>query len=263
MKACGNSHCPLRVRKVAMPIILAFLTFLIFIGISCLSAFIKKRFLVKVAEGPVFLATDAVSPVLSPLRTVAILPALEETTARIEGYAMPECLYYHQGHAWVAIQGSDTALIGIDEFASKFVGRATSIIVPKVGESFRQGEKGWILRRNGKEFHMVFPADGKVIAVNEQALENPEILSKEPYGKGWLMMIESKNLKRNLRNLLRGSVAKRWMEESAAELRSVFSGKLGVVCQDGGLPTEGLADHLDGAEWRDLASRIFMVESMK
>jgi len=105
--------------------------------------------------------------------------------------------------------------------------------------------------------------DGKVIAVNEQALENSDVLSKEPYGKGWLVMVESRNLKRNLRNLLRGSVAKRWMEESAAELRSLFSGKLGAVFQDGGLPVEGVASHLTDAEWRALASRIFMVEPME
>ena len=246
-----------------MPIILAVLTFLIFIGISCLSDFIKKRFLLKAAEGPVLAATEATSEMTNPLRTIAILPSLEEATARVEGYAMPECLYYHQGHAWVAMQDSETALIGIDEFASKLIGRVKSVSVPTVGESFRQGETGWTLRHNGKRLDMVFPLDGKVVAVNDHAVGYPEVLSQEPYGRGWLVMVQSRNLKRNLRNLLRGSVAKRWMEESAAELRSLFSGKLGAVFQDGGLPMEGVADHLTDAEWQKLASRIFMVEPMK
>lgn len=208
-------------------------------------------------------ATEATSPTTNPLRTIAILPSLEKTTARVEGYAMPECLYYHQGHAWVASQDSATALIGIDEFASKLIGPVKSVLVPKVGESFRQGEAGWTLLHNGKRLDMVFPLDGKVIAVNDHVVEHPEILSQEPYGRGWLVMVQSGNLTRNLRNLLRGSVARRWMEESAAELRSLFSGKLGAVIQDGGLPMEGVADHLTYAEWQKLTSRIFMVEPMK
>ncbi len=246
-----------------MPIILAFVTFLIFIGISCLSDVIKKRFLLKAAEGPVFTQAEPGTAEAKPLRAIAILPSLGETTARIEGYAMPECLYYHQGHAWVAMQDSETALIGIDEFAGKLIGQVKSVSVPKVGETLRQGETGWTLGNNSKKLDMIFPLDGKVVAVNDHVLQQPELLWHEPYGRGWLMMVQSRSLKRNLRNLLRGPVAKRWMEESAAELRSLFSDKLGAVFQDGGLPMEGVADHLTDAQWQKLASRIFLVEPMK
>jgi glycine cleavage system H lipoate-binding protein len=173
---------------------------------------------------------------------------------------MPEGLYYHQGHAWVAPQDAGTALIGIDEFTSKFVGEPSSLKIPQVGESFRQGEKGWSLRNDDKTLEMVFPIDGKVIAVNEQALQNPALIAQEPYGRGWLLMVESRNLRRNLRNLLKGSVAKRWLEESAMELRSLFARRLGIVFQDGGLPEDGLADYINSDEWREFARRMFMVE---
>jgi hypothetical protein len=74
------------------------------------------------------------------------------------------------------------------------------------------------------------------------------------------MLIKSSSLKHNLRNLLRGNVATRWLEESAAELRSAFSGKLGMVFQDGGLPEGGLADRFDGLGWQKFANRVFMNE---
>ena len=244
-----------------MPLILAVLTFAFFIGISYLSNYVKKRFLLKEAmEGAAPQNGSIINGVAAPERTVAILPALDKATARIEGYAMPESLYYHQGHAWVAPQDAGTALIGIDEFTSKFVGEPSSLKIPQVGESFRQGEKGWSLRNDDKTLEMVFPIDGKVIAVNEQVIQNPALAAQEPYGRGWLLMVESRNLRRNLRNLLKGSVAKRWLEESAMELRSLFARRLGIVFQDGGLPEDGLADYINSDEWREFARRMFMVE---
>ncbi len=245
-----------------MPLVLAVLTFAFFIGISYLSNYIKKRFLTRAA-------LESVSPqngsplgqlTAVPPRTVAILPALGRNTIRVEGYAMPENLHYHQAHSWVAPQDSDTAVIGIDDFAGRFIGEPASISLPQVGESFRQGEKGWSLHVEGKELKMVFPIDGKIIAVNDQVVRHPSLISTEPYGRGWLFLVESRNLKRNLRNLLRHSVAKRWMEESALELRSLFARRLGAVFQDGGLPEEGLADYLSGDEWREFTRRMFMVE---
>jgi hypothetical protein len=107
---------------------------------------------------------------------------------------------------------------------------------------------------------MLFPLDGKIVAVNEGVQKNPAKVSEEPYSGGWLLKVKPRNLKRNLRNLLRGSAARNWMENSASELRSAFSGELGMVFQDGGLPEEGLADHFETNDWVDLTTRIFLIE---
>jgi glycine cleavage system H lipoate-binding protein len=244
-----------------MPLILAVLTFAFFIGIGYLSNYVKKRFLLKPAlEGVVPQNRSIASQEFARERRVAILPALDRGTVRVEGYAVPESLYYHQGHTWVAPQDSGTALIGIDEFASKFVGPPASVSLPPVGETFRQGEKGWSMSKEGRTLGMIFPIDGKVVAVNEQVIRDPGLIAREPYGKGWLIMVESKTLKRNLRNLLKSAVARRWMEESAAELRSLFSRRLGVVFPDGGLPEDGVADYINGEEWQEFVRRMFLLE---
>lgn len=239
-----------------MPFFLALLTFAVIIGISTISEYMKRGLAAKSG-----LESLALQPKTGPnAPPIAVLPATDEDTSRVEGYVLPDALFYHQGHAWVALQEGGTAVIGIDEFASKFVGRPDSLELPQVGDLRRQGEKGWSLS-NGKMFlNMLFPLDGDVIAVNERVISNPEILAEDPYGTGWLVMVKTRDLKQNLHNLLRGSFAKRRMEESATELRSVFSGRLGVVFQDGGLPEEGLADSFDEADWRTLVNRIFTFE---
>ena len=247
-----------------MTLILAVLTFGVFIGIHYFSEFMKNRMVPDpVPEGPVLrnaFAREVKTAVPESMTGVAILPGAGEATARVEGYALPDSLFYHQGHAWVALQESGTAVIGIDDFTGKLLGKPTSIQMPRVGETCKQGATAWSLTRNGRVLDMLCPLDGKVVAVNERAFDDPDIIAREPYGNGWLMMVKPRELKRNLRNLISGGVARGWMEESATALRSTFSSELGPVFNDGGLPEDGVADEIDEAAWDELTSRVFLLE---
>ncbi len=244
-----------------MPLILAFLTFVVFIGISLISERMKKRMAARPAPEGVALSVAQVKPAAASAQPpLVLLPSTGGGVARVEGYTMPETLYYHQGHAWVAPQDAGTAVMGIDEFAGKLMGKPDSIKFPRVGRRYRQGEKVLSLRRGGKTLDVLCPIDGEVIAVNGRAIESPDVLMSEPYGAGWLVMFKTRDLKRNLRNLLSGEFARSWMEESAMQLRSMFAGSLGVVYQDGGLPEEGLATQLSAEDWKKLVKKIFMAD---
>jgi glycine cleavage system H protein len=221
----------------------------------------KERMVLKTArEGPDAAGEEGSHQSISSRAPVVILPSTREGSVRVEGYSMPEVLYYHQGHSWVALQENGTAVIGIDDFAGKLIGKPDSMNLPRVGKICRQGEKAWSLRRNGKTLDILCPLDGEVIAVNGRAIESPEVLINEPYGSGWLLMVKTRDVNRNLRNLLRGSMASKWMEESARDLRAVFSGDMGLVYQDGGLPEPGLCTQFDSDDWEKLVSRMFMLE---
>lgn len=247
-----------------MPLILAILTFAVFIGISYVAELMKRRSLsVAAPEGsefsqPVVERNANAEPVDLP--PVAALPGSGKDTARVEGYALPESLYYHQGHTWVALQDSGLAIVGVDDFAGKLLGAPTSIKLPRVGQTCRQGATALTLNRRQKALTMLSPLDGQIVAVNDRVFDDPSVIMHEPYSNGWLMMVKPRELKRNLRNLISGTIARSWMEESAVTLRSIFSGDLGLVFQDGGMPEEGLADYIKFKEWRDIANRIFMIE---
>lgn len=231
-------------------LILTGLTLAVMVGSSRLAEFVRAKILLNPAsEGP---ALEG-----------AARAAAGAAVPRVEGYSLPESLHYHRGHAWVALQESGTALVGIDDFTGKLFGGPTSVALPEVGERLKQGMKGWTLSRKGKTLDMAFPLDGEIVAVNELATDTPELLSKEPYGRGWLVMVKPKDLGRNLRNLFHGSAARKWMEESAMQLRSAFSGEMGLVFQDGGLPEEGLADRMEAADWHELVIRVFTVDLEK
>jgi len=253
---------------VTLPITLMLFVFLILAGITMLflgvsnyiTGFVRAR-----AQSPMNLQkhagesfADGAHGELAAMSLVAAA-ANSEPIPRVEGYRLPLFLQYHAGHSWAALKESGEATVGIDEFAGKLLGAAKVIASPRIGQRLRQGEQGWILRRKGKDLHVPVPLDGVVTQVNQNVFENPEVLASSPYGAGWLVVMKPTNLKENLGNLFSGETARQWLEKSAAELRSLFTGKLGLVYQDGGLPEDGMADFLSFTEWDELLTRLSAV----
>ena len=58
------------------------------------------------------------------------------------------------------------------------------------------------------------PISGEIVAVNEEAIENPSLINEDPYGKGWIAIIKPSNLQEDLKKLLHGAdQVKKWMEK--------------------------------------------------
>jgi len=92
--------------------------------------------------------------------------------------------------------------------------------------------------------------------VNQEVLRSPGILSRDPYGAGWLLKVKSDRLAVDTRNLLSGKLARDWMETSLENLHPIRHEALGPVLQDGGLPVEGIARVLGGDQWWSWRRRI-------
>jgi glycine cleavage system H lipoate-binding protein len=180
-------------------------------------------------------------------------------TNRIEYLmAMGVKVYYHRGHSWVIPEGGDAVRVGIDDFSQKLVGKIDAIKCPPVGSRVTQGEKTWTLFVNSKSIDMVSPVDGEIIDVNERLLSSPDSIVKDPYGQSWLMKVQVPQLSANLKNLLFGGAARKWMEEVSENLRSRTEYAIGPVCQDGGVLVEGIARNLDRDRWDEIAREYFL-----
>ena len=107
---------------------------------------------------------------------------------------------------------------------------------------------------------MLSPVDGEVVAVNQEVLRSPGILSRDPYGAGWLLKVKSDRLAADSRNLLSGKMARSWMETSLENLHPIRHEALGPVMQDGGLPLEGIARVLGGDRWAELAKTHLLTD---
>jgi glycine cleavage system H protein len=168
-------------------------------------------------------------------------------------FRVPEGLFYHQGHGWLRPEPGSTAVVGLDDFAQKLVGKVDAIELPPVGTALAQGGAGWKLVVDSVPIPMLSPAHGEVVEVNRDVLRSPELLQKDPYGKGWLLRLRSSRVAADTRNLLSGRLAKAWMENALEKLQPVHDRYLGHVLPDGGLPVEGIARAVAGEHWHELA----------
>ena len=149
--------------------------------------------------------------------------------------------------------------VGIDDFAQKLVGKIDAITFPEVGSQVSQGEKGWSLLAGTKSIDMLSPVDGKVLEINERLLSSPESISKDPYDQSWLMKVQTPKISANLKNLLSGGLAGKWMEGVRENLYARMNYNLGAVSQDGGIPVDGIARNLDRERWDEIVKEFFLI----
>jgi glycine cleavage system H protein len=176
----------------------------------------------------------------------------------VAGYQLPEALFYHRGHTWARPLDADTVAIGIDDFARKLVGAPESFKTPSRGDWLHQGGRAFAMRFDGKAAELVSPVEGEVVEVNRELLEKPAIANEDPYGRGWVLKVKAPNLASNLRNLLSGRLARKWMEDSREALELRLMAFSGSVLQDGGEPASDLGRTLPPGDWDRLANEFFL-----
>jgi glycine cleavage system H protein len=186
-------------------------------------------------------------------------PEVAGAESVVAGVALPENLQYHPGHTWALDAGNGRVRIGLDEFAASLLGRIEKIDVPLRGRWFRQGDKGWTVKTPNGDAPMLAPAEGEIVNINDKALGNPETISRDPYGSGWILEIFSPDVAVSMRNLLSGALARRWMEESVAELRQLASPMASATALDGGRIDPEVGLELPKDTWKTAVSKFFRV----
>jgi glycine cleavage system H protein len=152
----------------------------------------------------------------------------------VGGFKAPAHLAYHPGHAWAMKESRQMVRIGLDDFAARVVGQIDQIDLPARGRWLRQGERGWTIGRGSHRFEMLSPIEGEVVEVNPEVLRNPSLIHEDPYGVGWLVAVNAPAADGNMKNLLHGRLAQRWMEESVGALHTRISPGSEARLQDGG-----------------------------
>ena len=196
-----------------------------------------------------------------PILAKAAPEAAKEVPAPLPlvgGFELPANFAYHPGHAWALRESPKLVRVGLDDFAGRLLGAIEQVELPVRGRWLRQGEKGWYLDRQGHRFEMLSPIEGEVVEVNPKVVEDPSLLRKDPYGVGWLVVVNAPAADGNLKNLMRGRMAQHWMEESVATLHSRISGGTGIHLQDGGQAIPDVLGHVSEERWDSLVHELFL-----
>ena len=139
-----------------------------------------------------------------------------KSLARIDNYEMPEDLYYTTDHAWVKVEGSKIR-IGITDFMQQLAGEITFIRVPRADKNMEAGKTLASLQSGKWAGKIAVPLAGKVVEANKALAANPKPLNEDPYGEGWIAVMEPADLTNGLKTLLHGEQAVEWLKEEIAK----------------------------------------------
>jgi len=132
--------------------------------------------------------------------------------AKVDKYEMPDDLYYTTDHAWVKIEGKQIR-VGITDFMQKMAGDITFVRVPRAGKDLEAGKNLCSMQSGKWAGKIAMPVTGKVVEANKDLASAPKPLNVDPYGQGWIAVIESANPADVEANLLYGDKAIAFVKE--------------------------------------------------
>jgi glycine cleavage system H protein len=104
----------------------------------------------------------------------------------------PADLRYHQEHEWVRVSGKQ-ATVGISHFAQDALGDIVFIDLPKIGTTVAAGQQIGEVESTKTTSTIYTPVGGTIVKVNTDLKDHPEAVNADPYGKGWMAVIELSN----------------------------------------------------------------------
>jgi len=102
--------------------------------------------------------------------------------------AVPPELRYSKEHEWVRVE-SNSATVGITDYAQEQLGDIVYVDLPKVGTAFQQSGKLGEIESVKAVSDFFSPVSGEVTELNEEVVKSPELVNQDPYGRGWLLKL--------------------------------------------------------------------------
>lgn len=175
----------------------------------------------------------------------------------VKGFDVSMGYYYHLGHAWAKIESGGSIRVGLDDFSQKVLGKADGLELPLMGNQIEQGNVGWGIKRKDHSADVLSPVNGVITEVNPKVRENPELVSREPYGEGWLFTVSTPNIKRAFKELLDDTSSLDWISGEVGTLESMIENVTGPLAADGGHLAEDVFGNIPELGWDNL-TRTFL-----
>ncbi|MGD9702690.1 MAG: glycine cleavage system protein GcvH [Acidimicrobiia bacterium] len=102
---------------------------------------------------------------------------------------VPGDLRYSADHEWIAIDGN-RARVGITDYAQDALGDVVYVQVPEVGTTVTSGQSFSEVESTKSVSDIYAPVGGTIVEVNGTLADAPEQVNRDPYGAGWLCVIE-------------------------------------------------------------------------
>lgn len=105
---------------------------------------------------------------------------------------LPADLRYTDDHEWARLE-DDKVRIGLDDYAQDQLGDIVFVELPQAGDTFKKGEVFATVESVKAVSECYMPVGGKIVSVNNDLEESPELVNNSPYGDGWFVVINPGN----------------------------------------------------------------------
>lgn len=127
--------------------------------------------------------------------------------------AVPEGMLYSKEHEWVRVEG-EVCTVGITDYAQSKLGDVVVVDLPKVGAKLEFMKPACSIESFKAVSDVYSPLSGVVVEVNQKLAEDPGLVNRDPYGKGWLFKLKPERLKEEAKLLLKPEEYRRLIEGS-------------------------------------------------
>lgn len=103
---------------------------------------------------------------------------------------LPDDRYYTREHEWAVAEGTRVR-VGITDFAQDQLGDVVFVGLPEPGTAVTAGQPLGEVESTKSVSDIYSPVSGTVIERNSEVEQSPELVNEDPYGRGWLVTIES------------------------------------------------------------------------
>jgi glycine cleavage system H protein len=104
----------------------------------------------------------------------------------------PEDLKYTREHEWARVEGN-RATVGITDYAQDALGDIVYVDIPPPGTAVTAGQRFGEVESTKSVSDIYSPVSGTIASRNDGLDKNPEIINSDPYGRGWLVVVEVSN----------------------------------------------------------------------
>jgi glycine cleavage system H protein len=127
---------------------------------------------------------------------------------------VPTDLRYSKEHEW-AREENGRVRVGITDFAQDALGDVVYVDLPETGTKVNAGQAFGEVESTKSVSDVYSPVSGAVVERNEALADNPETVNQDPYGDGWMVVIEMRDPD-ELKGLMDAAGYRRMVEEAGA-----------------------------------------------
>jgi glycine cleavage system H protein len=138
---------------------------------------------------------------------------------KVDDYEIVEGLYYSKDYMWMRVEEGKVR-IGVTDFVQQTLGEIGYVEFEgarKVINQLMRARPFGAFESAKGVFDLIAPVSGPVQQTNEQARSNPELINKDPYGEGWILIVSPTNLEKELTELMNFDEAVKWYKRETPE----------------------------------------------